>query len=1621
MLLPFLFLGMEATAQPPANDLCANAQPITVQPAGGCPAGSTSGTNVGADLDGGIYACYAGGFPTESDVWYSFNSGANTSVNISIPVFTIATLILELKETCGGASTYCQIGGAALNQTVTVTPGTNYLVRIASDNSGQGTFDLCIQAASGGGGSGPCCTAHAGQGCENAACQAAICAADPFCCDTQWDGLCAGDAIANANGGGACAGISDCPGGGGGAGPCCTPHASTGCENAACQAAICAADPFCCDTQWDGLCSGAAVTNANGGGACANVSDCPGGGGGGLANDDCGDAIVIGDGVTPFTTVGSTGTDITSCTFNDTNDVWFEYVATCTGFATATTCGGASYDTALAAFSACGGAELACNDDACGLQSTISFPVTAGTSYWVRVSGYNGATGTGDLTLSCLDEADLPPNNDCADVIPVVIPVPGGQSFSGDATGATDNSIGGSYGAPQVWEAFTITECSDVTIDLCGSPSVFDPMFIGISSGCPAGFPDNYVFSTTWAFSCGDGNIELFFLNLQPGTYYVPIYASPGGPYVLNVTTAVCAGAPENDECADAVVIGDGVTPFTTLGSTGMDITSCTFEDVNDVWFEYVATCTGVATATTCNDANYDSALAAFSDCGGAELACNDDAAGCGLTSTITFPVVAGTSYWIRVSGFSGASGTGNLTMSCNDGPPPPGGPCCTAHPGTGCEDAACQAAICAADPFCCDTSWDGLCAGAAVDNANAGGVCDGVSDCDGEPPPPGDGPCCTANATPGCEDAACQAAICAADPFCCNNSWDGFCAGAAVNNAIAGGVCTEVSDCPGSVDPPDNNDCDDVTPVLIPVPGGETFTGNSLGGTDSSVGGSYGAPQVWEAFIIEDCADVTIDLCGSPMVFDPMFIGISSGCPAEFPGNFVFSTSWSFSCGDGNIVLLYLNLQPGTYWVPVISQPGGPYVLNISTVPCGSTPTGPCCTANGTPGCDDAACEAAICAADPFCCNTSWDGICAGAALANAQDGGVCSGVSDCPSSTGACCTANGTPGCANLACETAICASDPFCCDTAWDADCAGAAIANANAGGACAGVSDCPSGPSGPCCSANGTPGCEDAACEALICAADPFCCNTSWDGICAASALANAEEGGPCAGVSDCPTGSGLCCTANGTPGCSNAACESAICADDPFCCDTEWDATCAGAAIANADAGGACAGVSDCPDGPPPPPGPCCTPNAGIGCEDAGCSAVVCAADPFCCETMWDGLCSGAAIANAQAGGACQGVSDCPSDPPPPGDGPCCTANPTPGCEDGPCQAVICAADPFCCNTEWDGLCAGAAIANAQSGGVCLGVSDCTGEPPTAACCTAHPGTGCEDAACTAVICAADPFCCETEWDGLCAGAAIDNANNDGACAGVSDCPGDPDPPCEPVGAIVEAFEKISNVTFADIDNSSTSNAGYENFTFIQANVLLNGTYPISVTIDGGFAEDQVYVWIDFDQSGTLDPTELVYVSELGPGPHTGNINIPLDALLGVTLMRVRLVDMHDGSEYPNIANNTPCGLSTYGQVEDYAVKIEQNVGVDAFSGPAGWTVFPNPSNGDITLLYGGESGKVGLEIYDMTGRLVYTGQEVIGLGAPAQLQLAGKLAPGTYVIRMAGEFGTHEKRIVIQR
>ena len=119
-------------------------------------------------------------------------------------------------------------------------------------------------------------------------------------------------------------------------------------------------------------------------------------------NDDCAGAIALTNGTaTAFDTTGATlSATPWLCANSTAPDLWYSYTPTNSGVSlTISTCG-SSYDTALEVFDGSCAAlnPISCNDDACGLQSTLVVSsVTAGQTYFVRVGGFGTGSGFGTL------------------------------------------------------------------------------------------------------------------------------------------------------------------------------------------------------------------------------------------------------------------------------------------------------------------------------------------------------------------------------------------------------------------------------------------------------------------------------------------------------------------------------------------------------------------------------------------------------------------------------------------------------------------------------------------------------------------------------------------------------------------------------------------------------------------------------------------------------------------------------------------------------------------------------------------------------------------------------------------------------------------------------------------------------------------------------------------------------------------------------------------------------------------------------------------------------------------------------------------------------------------------
>lgn len=192
-----------------------------------------------------------------------------------------------------------------------------------------------------------------------------------------------------------------------------------------------------------------------------------------------------------------------------------------------------------------------------------------------------------------------------------------------------------------------------------------------------------------------------------------------------------------------------------------------------------------------------------------------------------------------------------------------------------------------------------------------------------------------------------------------------------------------------------------------------------------------------------------------------------------------------------------------------------------------------------------------------------------------------------------------------------------------------------------------------------------------CGNNVCGEGEYCCNASCS-MCAPEGSfciqIACEPDPPTCAHDECEVGSAM------LDGCS--PCATKVCAADPYCCDNDWDSICVGEA------------ETMCSVCETTPPEPSCE-HDGCGTGDAldptcsDCAAKVCAADSFCCDSQWDGLCA------TQAQQVC---SECASQPDPCAHSECSKGKKLQvSCS--PCAALVCSEDPFCCNTKWDGLCA----------------------------------------------------------------------------------------------------------------------------------------------------------------------------------------------------------------------------------------------------------------------------------------------------------------------------------------
>ncbi|MGB2986976.1 MAG: hypothetical protein WBE26_13975, partial [Phycisphaerae bacterium] len=213
---------------------------------------------------------------------------------------------------------------------------------------------------------------------------------------------------------------------------------------------------------------------------------------------------------------------------------------------------------------------------------------------------------------------------------------------------------------------------------------------------------------------------------------------------------------------------------------------------------------------------------------------------------------------------------------------------------------------------------------------------------------------------------------------------------------------------CPQTGPSTQGDNCNLVTPVVINVPDDFTVATKTLTGNNSAAtfddwndgwckahvfnpDGDTKDPGWWEAFSIDDCANVRIQLCCSDPVVRPAWGDLFTGCPCEVvlqtagidPPIGIGEDNESAArgapfCDEDNLWMTFGPLEAGVYYYPLYSAPdgtyasppGGTYQLNILVQKC---PVTSCCylgcTGDTDVVCaDDADCSVAGGTCEPQC-----------------------------------------------------------------------------------------------------------------------------------------------------------------------------------------------------------------------------------------------------------------------------------------------------------------------------------------------------------------------------------------------------------------------------------------------------------------------------------------------------------------------------------------------------------------------------------------------------------------------------------------------------------------------------
>ncbi len=378
----------------------------------------------------------------------------------------------------------------------------------------------------------------------------------------------------------------------------------------------------------------------------------------------------------PYTDTGTTATmsdnydllgDTCGCCGHvNSRDVIYSFSPPFTGSFTISLCG-SSYDTYMWVNTggACpGNTQVACNDDACGLQSSLTLTLLAGTTYYIVIDGYNNQSGayvlniSGDCAVECV----------AGDLLECAGEFRGAGNEVTDCDGGCDNSFYGGVNSFQTilpfqtvcGRSFTYTnhananfrdvDAYQITLTEACSLSItvraeFGTQVFLMAMGCPW---NSIQFFPAWSHACS--TVTYISQCLQPGTYRVVVVPTVYSglvamyDYRLRVDLVPCNGC---------VLDGLLTAPGSLTGNTCDEGNDCNLRPSEELTFAVFIPYASDWTFSLCGSApGWDPFIYLTQSCCASPIRTNDD--GCGSLEPVIncVPLSAGVHY-LTVEGYS--------------------------------------------------------------------------------------------------------------------------------------------------------------------------------------------------------------------------------------------------------------------------------------------------------------------------------------------------------------------------------------------------------------------------------------------------------------------------------------------------------------------------------------------------------------------------------------------------------------------------------------------------------------------------------------------------------------------------------------------------------------------------------------------------------------------------------------------------------------------------------------------------------------------------------------------------------------------------------------------------------